>query len=246
LIREKLKAIPGIDIVRRIIGRESVYVVRARLARKYIQGSGIEFGALNAPLDLPKGATVRYADTQQELRTTYPDVEQIKAPDIVSDIESMVGIEDASVDFVIANHVLEHVENPLRALQSMSRVLRGGGIAFIALPDKRFSFDVRRPITSLDHITADYNNGPDHSLAGHYEDWVHNVEGRSGAEGKERIAALLAARTNIHFHVWDYPAMEEMFDYAARLPEIRLSVRHSQQNRTEAIWILVKANEHRA
>lgn len=243
-VLQKLNAVPGIGLVRRVVGRESVYAVRARLARKYIRGSGIEFGALNAALEVSKGVKVRYADLQSEAehRSWYSSPCEITPPDILTDIESMQGIDDCSVDFIIANHVLEHVENPLRALRAVSRALRNDGIVFIALPDKRFSFDKRRSITPLAHIIADYEQGPDRSLIQHYEDWSRNVEGLKGVAYDEKVSALLAQRANIHFHVWDYHAMAEMFAYAATLPEIELTVHHSQQNRSEAIWILKKGS----
>jgi SAM-dependent methyltransferase len=243
-VLQKFNDVPGMGLVRRLVGRESVYVVRARLAHKYIRGSGIEFGALNAPLHVPNDARVRYADLppEAELRDSYSSETKITSPDILTDVESMDGIADCSIDFVIANHVLEHVENPLRALRAMSRVLRDGGIAFIALPDKRFSFDKRRSVTTLAHIIADDENGPDWSLAQHYDDWSRNVEGLRGAAHDEKVAVLLAKRANIHFHVWDYQAMAEMFAYAAPLPDVDLAVQHSQQNRTEAIWILKKGS----
>ncbi len=45
---------------------------------------------------------------------------------------------------------------------------------------------------------------------------------------------------NIHFHVWDFPAMRVMLDYAASVPEIGLTIAHAQQNRSEAVFILRK------
>jgi predicted SAM-dependent methyltransferase len=115
---------------------------------------------------------VTYADFEpaDKLQTSFPDIANIKRPDLVSDLESMNGVETASQDFVIANHVLEHVEDPLRALRSVARVLRPSGVAYLALPDKRFTFDKDRVITSLDHLIRDHEEGPDTSLAEHYEE----------------------------------------------------------------------------
>ena len=62
-------------------------------------------------------------------------------------------------DFVIANQVLEHFQNPLLALQNMLRVLKPGGVLYLSLPDKRFSFDVDRPVTTVEHVLRDYRRG---------------------------------------------------------------------------------------
>jgi SAM-dependent methyltransferase len=217
--------------------------MRARVAHQYLIGTGVEFGALHCPLAVPKSVTVKYADMEsiEQLRVSFPDVRSIRAPDFVTDLESMRGIDDASMDFVIANHVLEHVENPLRALASMSRVLRPSGIAFIALPDKRFTFDKDRAITPLVHLVKDHEQGPDWSLAGHYDEWARCVDSLTGDEHKQKYAIMLEKRANIHFHVWDYSAMLEMFAYVTRMPGLSLQVEMSMLNGIEVIWILRKA-----
>lgn len=237
-----LDGTPAGPLIRRILGRESLYALRERLARKYLHGSGIEFGALNAALKLPNNATVKYADIQtpEQLKVFLAQYERITVPDIVTDIQTMAGIEDRSLDFVIANHVLEHVENPLSAFRAIARTLRRDGIAFIALPDKRFTFDRKRPITPLAHLIKDYKEGPAWGRAEHYDDWVENAEGLHGKERRERAAYLMASNTNIHFHVWDYESMEEMFDYVVRQPDIGFVIAHSQQNQSEGLWILRK------
>jgi len=219
--------------------------VRTQLAYAYIRGQGIEFGALHSALIVPAGVAVKYADFEpaETLQTLFPDVKNIKRPDIVSDLESMKGIETASQDFVIANHVLEHVEDPLRALRSIARVLRPGGIAFMALPDKRFTFDSTREITPLDHLIRDHEEGPDNSLLDHYREWVRCVDDLHGDAGTAKIAAMVEIRANIHFHVWDYPTMMEFFAYVAKQPGFGLEVESSRLNGIEVIWILRRRNE---
>jgi SAM-dependent methyltransferase len=231
-------------MIRRLLRRESIFVVRARVARRYIRGSGVEIGGLNSPLELPDGTSVRYADVKpgHELSELYGYLERVQQPDIITDLESLNGIDDESLDFLVADHVMEHVEDPFQALASINRVLRQGGIAFIALPDKRFTFDIRRSLTSLDHLIRDFEEGPDWSASGHYLDWAQNVENLTGAQATQRALHLISVRENIHFHVWDYPAMEEMFRYAA--DRFGLTVEYSQPNRIEAIWVLRKAERY--
>jgi hypothetical protein len=55
-------------------------------------------------------------------------------------------------------------------------------------------------------------------------------------EGRAKV--LEREVSNIHFHVWDFPAMREMFDYAA--PLMQLTVEEARENRGEAIWVLRK------
>jgi hypothetical protein len=228
--------------MRRLLRRPGVFPAREQLARKYLRGQGIEVGAMNAPLAIPESASVSYADlgSAAQLATTHTDVRSITSPDIVTDIETMRGVEDGSQDFIIANHVVEHVENPFQAVASVMRVLRIGGIAFITLPDKRFTFDKKRALTPLDHLVRDYREGPAWSLQGHYEDWAEHIDGLSVDEIGPRVAQLTSVRQEIHFHVWDHNTMTDMFAYLASLPEMFIDIEHSQFNRSEVIWILRK------
>jgi SAM-dependent methyltransferase len=79
-------------------------------------------------------------------------------------------LEDAlrtPVDFIIANHVVEHLIDPLRWMKNLERVLNPGGFLFITLPDKKFSFDKFRPDTSLAHFLSDMLSGGEQSLQEH-------------------------------------------------------------------------------
>ena len=106
-------------------------VDREVLASVYLRGSGIEIGALQGPLRVPRAVKVRYVDrmTVADLRKQYPELKYHKLVDvdIIDDGESLSTIGDASQDFVIAIHFLEHCENPIKAVSNFVRVVREGG-----------------------------------------------------------------------------------------------------------------------
>ena len=52
----------------------------------------------------------------------------------LSVVERTAEVPDASVDVVISNHALEHVERPLDELRELRRVLRPGGVAVFVVP----------------------------------------------------------------------------------------------------------------
>jgi predicted SAM-dependent methyltransferase len=238
----RIKSALATPLLRRLLRRPNFKVAREQLARRYLRGDGIEVGAMSEPLPLPDGARVRYVDYKPAAALRTAETQKIREPDIISDLESMVGIADSSVDFVVANHVLEHVENPLRALGAVSRVLRRSGTAFIALPDKRYTYDKPRSVTPLQHILRDFRDGPEWSRHGHFRDWTVHVERVRGEQAVEQRACELERdAVSIHFHVWDPPAMRQMFEYAASAPDTRLVPEHTQQNRHEVIWILRKS-----
>jgi SAM-dependent methyltransferase len=54
--------------------------------------------------------------------------------DFKIDICNMTSIEDASFNFLICSHILEHVENPNNAIAELYRILKSNGVAIIMVP----------------------------------------------------------------------------------------------------------------
>jgi predicted SAM-dependent methyltransferase len=187
---------------------------RGYLSYHYLKGNGIEIGALHNSLDVWSKAKVKYVDRydNEGLKQHYPEQDDpfVKV-DIVDNGELLSTIPNESQDFVIANHFIEHCQNPLLTLKHMHRVLKNEGILYIALPDKRFTFDVKRPVTPLEHLLKDFHEGPDASKRQHFEEWVslvHNVKDTNQA--KQDVEHLIAQDYSIHFHVWTQSEMLEM------------------------------------
>jgi SAM-dependent methyltransferase len=181
---------------------------RAELAGEFLRGSGIEIGALHLALTIPPGVSVRYVDrmTVPELRAHYPELAEwdLVPVDVVDDGEVLATIEDESVDFIIANHFLEHCEDPIRTIETHLRKVRPGGILYYAVPDKRYTFDFRRPRTPLSHVVSDHEKGPEASRSDHYLEWVLLVGGPRNAQELE------AEGYSIHFHVWTQADLVEL------------------------------------
>lgn len=219
---------------------------REYIANKYLQGEGIEIGALNLPLRVPEWAKVKYVDRLSipDLKKQYPEIETqgLTAPDIVDDGELLETVADASQDFVIANHFIEHCQNPLLALKNMFRVLKPKGILYLGVPDKRFTFDVDRPVTPLQHILEDYQEGPARSKQMHFEEWVRVVEKVGGeTDAEKRVNELLEQDYSIHYHVWTQAEMLEMIAEMARQFNVRFDLELFFKNGQECIFILRKS-----
>ncbi len=181
---------------------------RRELAARFLAGDGLEIGPLHQPLALPPSARARYVDRMKEddLRREYPELRDwnLTPVDVVDDGEKLATISPGSVDFIVANHFLEHTENPIATIETHLSKLRPGGVLFYAVPDKRYTFDFRREVTPLEHMVADYEEGPERSRAAHYEEWTRFViiEGESEERTIERARALEAEAYSIHMHVW--------------------------------------------
>jgi SAM-dependent methyltransferase len=63
------------------------------------------------------------------LADLFPGNERVQRVDMLA-----IPFPDASFDFAIANHVLEHVSDDLAALGQLHRVLRPGGLAILQTP----------------------------------------------------------------------------------------------------------------
>lgn len=77
----------------------------------------------------------------------------------IADGTDMARFSATTFDFVLASHVLEHVANPILALSEWKRLLKDGGTLVLILPDKRHTFDHRRPVTTLEHLIEDSKSG---------------------------------------------------------------------------------------
>ena len=212
---------------------------RYQLAKNYLKGEGIEIGALDKPMRAPAGVRIRTVDRlpSEELRVHY-GIPEAAAVDFVCDAQKLETIGSGSQDFVIANHVFEHMENPVAALENWVRVLRPGGFVFMAIPDKRFTFDVDRPVTPLAHVLEEYHD-PDKAQANrqaHYVDWIRLVEHTEG-DIERRLRFLIDCEYSIHFHCWTGYGLIELFESVS---SIGFELDCYKFNRPEGIFILRK------
>jgi SAM-dependent methyltransferase len=221
-----------------------VRTVRGDIAGRYLRGDGIEIGALDIPLQMPSGARVRYVDRQDlaGLRDDFPNLADraFVDVDVVDDGERLATFATDSLDFVVANHMLEHTEDPIGAIRSHVRVLRPGGVLFLALPDRRFTFDVVRDRTPLEHVLRDWEEGPAWSRRAHYREWVRLVERFDEADVEARAQALAADGASIHFHVWELEDFLALLVACRSAIDLPAHVVHAQANQHEFVVVLRK------
>ena len=220
--------------------------VREAFASYCCQGHGLEVGALDMPLRTPPGSRVDYVDTlpAAELKRRYADEladPDAVAVDVVSDAHTLEAVEDGSADFLIANQVLEHLENPLLALENFLRVVRRGGYVFLTIPDKRFTFDAGRPVTTFEHLLDDYRQGPERSREEHYREFVELAEKVAEEDRARRVDKLMnELRRPVHFHVWDATAMLELLRRARASIGLEYEIDCFKANLYEVIVVLRK------
>jgi SAM-dependent methyltransferase len=125
---------------------------------------GLEIGALNNPTPMPNDISVEYVDyASTETLQQHPHEDTIRRADIVEVDHVWPGSGSlaqicgrADYDFVIASHVIEHVPNVLGWFEGIYNVLRPGGVFNLAIPDRRYTFDIRRKESTLGEMVEAY------------------------------------------------------------------------------------------
>jgi len=136
------------------VGGQGLMFQESALAHQFLDDlEGIEIGG---SAHNPFGLRTRNVDYTDDLTTIFKQDEKklcgkILPVDIVAPGDRLP-VPDASTDFVVSSHVLEHFFDPIAALQEWYRVVRPGGFIFAVVPHKERTFDKDRPRTTLQEL----------------------------------------------------------------------------------------------
>ena len=123
-----------------------------------MKGKGLEIGASYNPL-FPKkdGYTVKTLDhlSREDLCKKYQgdknvDLAKIEDVDFVwkgEEYDKLVGEE--RFDWIFAAHLIEHVPNIVAFINDAATILKEDGVLCLVIPDKRYTFDMYRPQSSI-------------------------------------------------------------------------------------------------
>jgi SAM-dependent methyltransferase len=190
---------------------------RYAVACQFISGRGIEVGAGTRPVPLPEGVKALYGDIRDKDDLAAYFGEAIQGGAHI-DAQSFAGVKEASLDFVISAHVIEHLHDPIGSIGQAIRILRPGGRYLLIVPDMRYTFDRDRPETSLDHLLADYEDGGRGTIEQAYRDhllFVHPfITGETIPIGEleTRIRDGIARNLDIHVHAWTATGFRRMLE----------------------------------
>lgn len=125
-------------------------------------------------------------------------------------------VDDASYDFLLSSHCLEHSANPLSALYETVRVLRPGGYALYILPWKQGTFDHRRSVTSFEHLVTDYENNVTEGDLTHLDEilQLHDLDKDKPAGNLEQFRVRCMDNLKhraMHQHVFDESLLRQCF-----------------------------------
>jgi len=205
------------SIGRRIVRRddiETLWDARSYFLNGRLYGSGVEFGAAVNPSPVPPDCTVRYADkfTQEfGCNTGYSGV--FVPVTYQTDFESMAGIDNESLDFILASHVIEHTTNPLLAIKNAWEKLKPGGVFFMAVPHRDHTFDCKRTVTELQHLVLDYEKPCRERNLLHIADHIENTTSLNCTITPHLTAYLNGDEPDVHWHVFNEDNFAKMVDW---------------------------------
>jgi SAM-dependent methyltransferase len=131
-----------------------------------IRGKGLEIGPGYNPL-LPKrdGFRVETADYTDAdgLRLKYAGNPHID-PSRIEPVDHVLGSNGlfqtigkrGYYDYIVASHVIEHTPDLIRFVKDCENLLSPSGVLLLAVPDKRYCFDVFQPLSSIGQIYQAY------------------------------------------------------------------------------------------
>jgi SAM-dependent methyltransferase len=182
---------------------------------KDFSGSGYELGPGRRPTIVPLNCTMTYIDKftfemakdGSFLGLEHKDFPQITHYEAMDDLKS---VPDASCDFFIACHVIEHVPNVIGAIRNVVRKLAPGGVLFMVVPNKETIFDRHRPTTSLEHLLVD-DIGHEPPMLEHYLEYSRLSKG--SVDWIEDGKVMHEAGSDFHAHTFTAASMTSLLTH---------------------------------
>jgi len=115
-------------------------------------------------------------------------------------------------DCSISSNLIEHSPNPIFLLLNFFFITRKGGYQYHAIPHYKFTYDMYREPTKLEHLVEDFENMMDASDPTHKEDYIQSAIVKHGWQ-REFHEKYPVAYPYMHFHVFDEHNTRALFEF---------------------------------
>ncbi len=137
----------------------------------------------------------------------------------VAEGADLTEIPDSHYDFLLSCHMLEHTANPLKVLKAWRRCLKADGSLILLLPDKEWTFDHRRPVTTLEHLIHDFEAGTGEDDLTHLEDILRLHDLARDPDAGDCASFKARSEKNaenrcLHQHVFDVSLVGQMLEHS--------------------------------
>lgn len=218
------------------------------MAHYFCKGEGLEVGALCYPYLFNKDCKIKYADIfeNSKLRKILKDIplDNLYHKELV-DVEYILKppkfllnfVKDNTFNFVYSSHVLEHTPNPISVLNDQLRITKPGGIVYVAMPNKKNTYDRTRKVTSSNILINKFeNNVFDHTIE-EALDVVKNTDTHALYEPHknnplEYAKEIIKKKEGIHhFHTFDETNVLEILIYLVSKNQAHIEYFSGLENR---------------
>ena len=136
----------------------------------------------------------------------------------ISEASDLNYIKSNYYDFLISSNCLEHIANPIKAIEEWLRITKSGGYLLLILPNKSSNFDHRRQVTTFEHLISDYNNNIMENDLTHLDEILrlHDLTLDKAAGNLEKFKKRSLdnfSNRGLHHHVYDEILLKEIFEY---------------------------------
>jgi SAM-dependent methyltransferase len=126
--------------------------------------TALEIGPLDRPLLTKDDCRITYVDhmSSNDLKDKYRQDPSVNCDEIVpidfvwqGTLRPLIDTHNG-LDLIIACHVIEHVPDFVTFLRELEELLAPDGYIFLVVPDKEYTFDFLRNLTTVDQILSSF------------------------------------------------------------------------------------------
>jgi SAM-dependent methyltransferase len=185
------------------------------------------------------GAHTVWEGALQQGKTFVFDSAKPAGQQYLAETTALGELPSAAYDFVLSSHMLEHTANPIQALLEWKRLLVDDGVLVLLLPDKRHTFDHRRPVTTLEHLIDDFKAGMKEDDLTHLPEILalHDLERDPDAGDMEAFKARSLRNVEnrcLHHHVFNVRLARGLVEH------IGMTVHSAEEIRPHHILLLAQ------
>lgn len=180
---------------------------------------GLEIGPLDKPTLSKHVANVKYVDFAPTniLRNNYQNMPLVAADNIVEvdyvwdqgDLREIIG--EVRFEYILASHVVEHAPDMIGWLKQLASVLVENGVISLVVPDKRYTFDRLRKITTIGDLLDAHVSGRRKPSVGQIFDHLsHHIQLDHMAAWRGEIDD--STLKPMHDHGWAYMMARQAYE----------------------------------
>ncbi|KZX11406.1 methyltransferase domain-containing protein [Methanobrevibacter curvatus] len=133
---------------------------------------------------------------------------------LITDAVDLSIVHENEYDFILSSNNIEHIANPLKAVEKMLSKLMVGGVIVIVVPKKESNIDHKRDVVMFEHLLDDYNKNVGEDDSSHFEEvlLLHDVT-RDVLYDHESFKEIVHDNVNnrrLHHHVFDLEVLEQI------------------------------------